>query len=195
MKTLAIVEAAAAIQEPLEPHAIAEAGAWAPKSIRDVEWALECLAESEAEVVAIDAQLSDLIARATARADAIKAKAQSRIAFFGGRVAEFAEAHKGELLVGKKKSREFLSGRVGWRKKGGKLVVTDKAALSDWLTTQDPALFRVEVKPEMKALQDLCRTTGIVPPGTDFEPERDEVFVETTPLPTLNAAPQKEMDK
>jgi phage host-nuclease inhibitor protein Gam len=191
--TLAIVEAAAAVQEPLEADAIARDGAWAPRSIRDVEWALECIAESKAEVADIDAQLEDLITRAKARAEKIKGPAQNRIAFFSGRVAEFAEGHKGDLLVGKKKSRDFLSGRIGWRKKGGKLVVADKAALADWLSTQDPALYRVEVKPEMKALQELAATQGIIPPGCDFEPERDEVYVEAAPLPTLNAVPRKEL--
>jgi phage host-nuclease inhibitor protein Gam len=189
--TLAIVEAAAAAQEPLEPLAIAEAGAWAPKSIRDVEWALECVAESEAEIASIDEQLSDLIARATARAEKLKASAANRVAFFKGRVAEFAENHKAELLIGRTKSRQFLSGTVAWRRKPAKLVVTDKDALAKWLETQDPSLFRVTVAPEMRALQELTTTTGIVPPGTDYEPERDELTVKATPLPTLNAAPDR----
>ena len=184
-----LVTAAAAAQEPLEADAIVEKGAWAPQTIRDVEWALECVAESEAEVAEIDGQLADLVARATARAETLKARAQGRIDYMKGRVAEFAVANRADLLVGKAKSRNFLSGKVGFRKRGGKLKVEDKKALEVWLSTQDPRFFRVTLAAEMAELQKQFAQDGVVPPGCTFESERDEVYVEAEPLPTLTAAP------
>ena len=191
--SLAIVEAAAASQEPLEPAAIVEAGVWEPRTLRDVEWCLEQIAESEAEQADIDEQLRDLIARATARADKIKAGSQNRVAFFTGRVSQFAEKNKADLLIGKAKSRQFLSGKIGWRRRSGRLVVTEKIALADWLATQDPSLFRIKIEPEMKALQAQVQKDGIIPPGCTWNEEMDELYVEASPLPTLNAAPAKEI--
>jgi phage host-nuclease inhibitor protein Gam len=184
--TLPIIEAALATQEPMEPDAIVEKGAWAPQTIRDVEWALEMAGESEAEVASIDEQEADAIARIKARADALRAKAERRATYFKGRVAEFASAHRADLLVGTKKSREFIAGSVAWRKKAGGLVVTDKAALEAWLATQDPSLFRIKLEPEMKALKALLDTQGIIPPGCDLRPEVEELTVKTNPLPTLS---------
>jgi phage host-nuclease inhibitor protein Gam len=174
----------------MEPDAIVEHGAWAPQTIRDVEWALECIAESEAEVAEIDGQLADLVARATARAEALKARAMNRVTFFKGRVAEFAVANRADLLVGKAKSRNFLSGKVGFRKRGGKLRVDDKEALAAWLAGQDPSMFRIRLEPEMAVLQKQFQTDGVIPPGCTFESERDEVYVEASPLPTLPPAPR-----
>jgi phage host-nuclease inhibitor protein Gam len=181
-----LVAAAAEAQEPLEPDAIVERGAWTPQSIRDVEWALECIAESEAEVAEVDGQLADLIARAQARRDLIASRAQNRIDYMKGRVAEFAVAHRADLLVGKAKSRNFLSGKVGFRKRGGKLKVEDKKALEAWLAGQDPKFFRVSLAPEMAALQEQFQKDGVIPVGCTFESERDEVYVEAAPLPTLS---------
>jgi phage host-nuclease inhibitor protein Gam len=188
-----LVTAAAAAQEPLEADAIVEKGAWAPQTIRDVEWALEMAGESEAEVASIDEQEADAIARIKARADSLRAKAERRATYFKGRVAEFAAAHRSELLVGTKKSREFIAGVVAWRKKAGGLVVVDKAALQAWLSTQDPSLFRVKLEPEMDTLQKQFKETGIVPPGCDFRSDTEELTVKATALPQLSASIQKEM--
>jgi phage host-nuclease inhibitor protein Gam len=187
-----LVAAAAEAQEPMEPDAIVERGAWTPQTIRDVEWALECIAESEAEVAEIDGQLADLIARATAKRDILAGRAQRRIDYMKGRVAEFAVANRADLLVGKAKSRNFLSGKVGFRKRGGKLRVDDKEALAAWLSTQDPSMFRIRLEPEMAVLQKQFQTDGVIPPGCTFESERDEVYVEAAPLPTLSP-PAKEL--
>lgn len=187
MSTVNLVKAAEESQEPLEdysPDALAAGGSWMPSSIRDLEWALECVAESEEEIAQVDAQLADVIKRATARADKLKAMAQRRAHYFSGRVAEYAEAHRSELLTGTKKSRELIAGRIGWRKKGGRIRVEDKAALAAWLETQpvERGLARVKLEPDMAALQANCKETGEVPPGCTFEEERDEVYVEAEML-------------
>jgi phage host-nuclease inhibitor protein Gam len=155
---------------------------WRPKTIQEIEFALECLSESETEINEINSQLAEVIARAEARATHIKGAANRRASFFRACIAQFAEQYRQDFLVGKKKSRDFLSGRVGWRKKGGRLKVEDKDALASWLTGQDASLYRVRVEPEMAALQEHARTTGEVPPGTVWDEERDEIFVESTPL-------------
>jgi hypothetical protein len=38
-------------------------------------------------------------------------------------------------------------------------------------------LARIKVEPEMRALQDYCRSANIIPPGTELEPEREVAFV------------------
>lgn len=185
MSATELVRAAEAAQDPLEdfsPDVIATAGQWKPRTIRDVEWALECIGESEAEVAAVEAQLADVIARAKVRAAHIREAANRRANFFRTVVQDFANQNRADLLVGKKKSRDFIAGRIGWRKHGGRLRVEDKDALGEWLEGQDASLYRVEVKPEMSALQAHARDTGEIPPGCVWEEEHDELYVEATPL-------------
>ena len=184
--SISIVEQAEAMQAPVEEH-LAPPG-WNVKNESDAEFAFRCVNESQAEIDNIDAQLTALIVAATERADAIKAKAQSRVSFFTAALATYAEQHKGELLIGKKRSRDFIGGTFSWRKKGGGPVVTDKAALVSWLTEHgDPSLMRVRVEPDLVAIKASIEATGVIPTGMDIEPERDELQVKATPLPILSA--------
>jgi phage host-nuclease inhibitor protein Gam len=187
-KALELVQAAAAVQEPLDADAIVATGAWSPKNKNDVEWALEEAARSQGEIDAINAQLKDLIARATIRAGQLMLTAENRKAFFLGRVAEWAAPRREELLVGKKKSVDFLAGRVGWRLKTGRLVVTEKLALNEWLADQEPRFYRVVLEPQMKELQAQTKIDGIIPPGCTYNEEMDELFVEANGIPELPAA-------
>lgn len=188
-----IVEAAAAAQGPVEGEALAPAG-WQVRSIADAEWAGEEVGASLEEIRQVDAQLADLIARATARADAIKAKAQKRVAFFTAALTHFAETNKTDLLIGKKRSRELVSVTFAWRKKPAKVVVTDKAQLVEWLSQHgDPALMKVTVTPDIRAIDASILATGVLPPGIDLEPESESLTVTATPLPTISGTPSKEM--
>ena len=188
-----LVDQAEALQEPVEGEVLAPPG-WAVRSVADVNFAFSCKLESEAEIASIDAQLADLVAQATARADSIKAKHQSRAAFFTARLVDYVEAHKGELLIGKKRSHEFLAGTVSWRKKAAKVVVTDKAALVEWLSQNgDPALMRVTVAPDLKAIDASIQATGVLPPGLDLEPESETLTVNATALPVISGTPHKEI--
>ena len=189
-----IVAAAEASQEPVEGEALAPPG-WRCRSIADAEFAFECVGESEEEIRQVDAQLADLIARATARADSIKAKAQKRVAFMTSCLVAFAEENKATLLTGKKRSRELVGGTFAWRKKGGKLLVTDKPALVEWLQEHgDPALMRIKVEPEVAAIDAMIKATGVLPPGVDLEPETDSLTCKATPLPVISGTPNKEIE-
>jgi phage host-nuclease inhibitor protein Gam len=186
--TLPIIEAALATQEPMEPDALAREGAWsiAPLDLSGYEFALRCAGESQAAIAAWEAAAKAAHDAIDARLADLKAKEEPRIAFFMGRVAEAAERDKDTLLLGKKRSREFLAGKVAWRRKPAKVVIDDRAALVDYLTKNgDPDLVRVKVEPDLKAIQDRFAKDGVLLPGTSFESERDELSVEPLPTPTL----------
>jgi phage host-nuclease inhibitor protein Gam len=189
-----LVAAAEAAQEPLDAFEGQEItpGLWHPTDEREANRALGYVAESEAAVLSAKAQLDDLIATLTARFDAVVAPHIRRAEFYRRGLEQYAEENKRTLLIGKAKSRQFIAGRIAWRRKPGRLVVTDKEALQAWLSTQDPSLFRVALSPEMKALQEKFNRDGVIPPGTEFQPERDELSIEAEQFPTL-PAPAKEL--
>jgi phage host-nuclease inhibitor protein Gam len=164
--------------------------AWRIENLQSADWALSRLAECDAEAAAIDDQAEAAIARIRARADALKMKAAKGSSFFRFKLAEFAERERGNLLTGKRKSREFVHGKIGWRSKPERLEVTDKDALTAWLAVQTPerGLYRVEFKPEMRALQELLRTTGEVPPGCEVKPAEESLTVEAL-------APERALEK
>lgn len=155
-------------------------GGWQITTIQSADWALLRLAECEAEATEIDRQAEAAIRRVRERADALKAKAARGASYFTFKLMEYAERSRGEIVKGKKKSRDYLHGRIGFRKKGGKLRVTDKDALRDWLVTQpvESGLYRMSIEPEMRALQEACKADGIVPPGMEWEPEYEDITIE-----------------
>jgi phage host-nuclease inhibitor protein Gam len=186
--SLAIIDAALATQEPVDADALAREGAWAikPVDLSGYEFAFRCAAESQAVIASWQEQARLAHAAIDARLAELVAKEEPRVTFFLGRLAEAAERDKLSLLTGKKRSREFLNGAVKWRRHPAKLVVEDRAVLVEHLTTNgDPALVRVKVEPDMKAIQARFEADGVLMPGCSFESERDDLTVETTPLPTL----------
>jgi len=157
-------------------------GPWMPSTIQDVDWALRRKAECEKEAAEIDSQLSAAISAARERADALKAKALRGAAFFELRLSEWANANKAEIVRGKRKSREFLHGKISFRESPAHLEVTDKNALRDWLLSQpvEAGLYRIKPEPEMAALQEHFRLTGEVPPGTTPIETHDNLTVKAT---------------
>jgi phage host-nuclease inhibitor protein Gam len=155
-------------------------GPWRIDSLSDADWALSRLAECEAEADEIERQAEATIQRVRARAAELKAKAERGAGFFRFKLLEYAEAHRADILHGKKKSRDFLHGRIGWRKAGGGLAVTDKEALGAWLRAQpiESGLYRVKVEPEMAAIQAVFRETGEVFPGCEPKPETETIHIE-----------------
>jgi phage host-nuclease inhibitor protein Gam len=157
-------------------------GPWQIETTGSADWALSRLAECEAEADEIDRQVAAAVEKLKARGEDLKARAARGASFFRYKLLVYAETHRASLLTGKKKSRDFLHGRIGWRKKGGRLAVEDKAALEAWLLAQpiERGLYRMKVEPEMKALQALCSETGEVPPGCGFVPEYEDIVIEAS---------------
>jgi phage host-nuclease inhibitor protein Gam len=168
-------------------------GPWQITDLGGVDWALSRLGECEQETEEINAQRVAAIAAIEARVEKLQLRAARGAAFFRTKLAIWAENNPDAIRQGKKKSRTFLHGSVGTRKKGGRLVVTDHDALVAWVREQPPekGLFRIKVEPEMKEIQKLYAFGGEVPPGTDFDPERDEIEIKAEQL-TKAIQPVKE---
>ena len=154
-------------------------GSWSITDLGSADWALSRLGECEAESAEIEAQRVAAVAAIEARAEKLKNRSARGAAFFRMRLAIWAEKNPDMIRQGKKKSRAFLHGSIGTRKKGGLLKVIDKIALEAWLREQPPerGLFRLEVKPEMKEIQKLFATQGEIPPGCNVDPEREELEI------------------
>ena len=153
---------------------------WAIADIGSLEWAMSRIADLQEEQAENEVALAEAHKRLDARAAQLQDKVNRGLGFFKGAVMRYMEAHRAELLKGgKKKSRSMLYGILGWRSAGGRLKVTDKDALAAWLMQQpvELGLYRVKVEPEMRALQDYCRSANIIPPGTELDPEREVAFV------------------
>ena len=153
---------------------------WTIQKVPDLEWALMRLANLESQIAEINAAEEEAHRRIAARATGLKDRIRRGIVFFSAHVQEFASRSRDALLGGSnKKSRTFLYGTVGWRKRPGKVVVQDREALVKWLQQQpDTDLFRITIEPEMKALQELCKRTGEIPPGCTYEEEHEQFYVD-----------------
>lgn len=150
------------------------------ENLQTADWCLRRIAECEAEAAAIDEQYAAAVAALTERRDALKAKAARGAGFFRFKLTEYAERERGSLLKGKKKSHDFLHGRIAFRSKAERLEVVDRAALAEWLSMQpvEEGLYRVRVEPEMRALQERFRATGEVFPGCEVKPAEETISIE-----------------
>ena len=177
---------AASTQTEREMFTIDDVGAesvdpnWKITDLQSADWALSRLAECQAEAAAIDAQAEAAIARIRQRADALKMKAAKGESFFRFKLSEYAERERSTLLHGKKKSREFVHGKIGWRAKPERLEVTDPEALETWLRAQpiESGFARWEVKPDMKALQEHYKAAGVIPDGCSVKEASESLTVE-----------------
>jgi phage host-nuclease inhibitor protein Gam len=156
-------------------------GGWLIRDLGSADWAISRVAECQAEAAEIDRQADAAIERINRRREALKEKAARGEAFFRARLLMFAETHRDEILTGKKRSREFVHGRIQFRKKAERLVVKDREALLAWLATQpvEAGLYRVRLEPELRAIQDRFKTAGEIPPGCEVEPESETVEIKT----------------
>jgi phage host-nuclease inhibitor protein Gam len=155
-------------------------GGWAIENLPSADWALARLTECESESDEIDRQAKAAIQRIRTRADELKAKAAKGAGFFRHKLTEYAVRHRADLLgSGKRKSREFVHGKIAWRSKPERLVVDDPAALEAWLLAQpvEDGLYRMKVEPEMRVLQERLKSGGEVPPGCRIHLEPETITV------------------
>lgn len=158
-------------------------GRWQIDSLQSADWALARLAECEAEAAEIDRQARAAIERVKARAEEIKAKAARGAGFFRFKLTAYAETHRTALLgTGKKKSRDFLHGRIGWRAKPERIQVDDPAALEAWLLAQpvEAGLYRMKVEPEMAEIQRRFKEREEVPPGCSIKVEPESIEIKAS---------------
>lgn len=155
-------------------------GVWAPKSEVDLEFCLRRLGECQAEIAKHKEAYNAEVTRLEMRLEQLNAKAQRGATFFQSVLHNYVQAHRGELLTGKKKSRDFLHGRVGFRANGGGLEVVDKEALLAWVRQQPVELgfLRITEAPALDEIKRHFKACGEVPPGTDVKPEGEKFYCE-----------------
>lgn len=158
---------------------------WQVTDLGGLEWCLEKLSAAAAQIAENEALGKQAIARLKVAIDKIALRVESinrplasRATFFESKAKNYAMEHKDEFVQGKKKSRSFPAGSVGFRKSGGNLVLLDPAKAIAWAKRQPNALdlYAVEEKPILAALKAHCKATGEVPEGCELEPEIDEAF-------------------
>ena len=160
-------------------EAIEESQPWRIDGVEALAWAMERLAKAEDErskvLEVFNAYAKRLDGWKQDRLDAIEAGT----AYLTAEVARYSTEHRKELVKGKTKSIDLPAGTVSWRKVGGKLVVTDREALTKWCIEAGPeaGLFRVKTEPDMRALQEYFKKFGEIPPGTDAEPETESISI------------------
>ena len=156
--------------------------AWRVSDLAAADWALRRMAECAAEQEEIDRQAAEAIQAIEKRAAALKAKAERGCAYFRFQLTRFAEEHRDTLVAGKKKSRDFVHGRIQFRSSPERLKVADPAELEGWLLAQpiEKGLYRLKVEADKRALSDLFKATGEIPPGCEVEVSRESVTIEAS---------------
>ena len=153
---------------------------WKIENVSSLEWALGRVAQLKERYTAIEDAATEARNRVAARAEQLVGKVNRGIAYFTAHIEKYATEHRDEILGGgKAKSREFIHGTVGWRKRSGRLVVVDDQALRGWLVEQgDDTLYRVKIEPEMQLLQARFRSDGVIPPGCEFVADTEKFYME-----------------
>jgi phage host-nuclease inhibitor protein Gam len=155
---------------------------WRIESIIDADWALERLRALDQEISDAEEMEQAAVARIKLRTQKLTAAAQRGKEFFYGKLREYAETHRPELVSGKKKSRALTHGTIGWKKAGGQPVKKDEAALLDWARAQPPEseFLKIEESPNWALIKAHVKKTGELVPGTDLEPEREDFYIDVT---------------
>jgi phage host-nuclease inhibitor protein Gam len=164
--------------EPYQEESISQD--WRIQDLSTADWALSRVADLERELEENEEVAKAAIARIEARKQLLNEKVERGLRFFRSHLAAFAQEHRSALLGGgKKKSRSLLHGTLGWKKSGGRLEVRDRAALLEWARLQPVELgfLRITEAPALDEIQRQFKLTGEVPPGTDVQPEVEEVVI------------------
>jgi phage host-nuclease inhibitor protein Gam len=172
--------------ETLDIIAEVESEAWHIKGPYDRIFAMEVLAKAAFEKARnkslYDAAKARLDAWLTSREEAI----DSGVAYVKAEMERDATIHRAELVKGRSKTIDLPNGTISWRKKGGRLVVTDPEALAKWCVEEGPdkGLYRVKTEADLTKVQALFKATGVLPPGTEYEPEVESITIKPS-MPLL----------
>lgn len=161
--------------------------AW-PRTIDDVEKALQWAGEAERELAEVQAMVDAHLEAVKARAAAMTAAPSRRLTGLLERVEAWAVANRGEVVRGKAKSRQLLTGSIGFRAVPEKVLVLDEVAFLAWAQAERLDLVVLKPSIDKKALNAFVTQTGELPPGIDVKPATEAVTVKALSLPTLPAA-------
>lgn len=159
-------------------------GEWRVANLVDLDWCLKRIGELELEKSDNEQMARVRIAEIQVRLEKLNARAQFGIGFFQGKIREYAEAHRDELITGKKKSRAFIHGSIGWRKTGGAPVKVNPESLLEWARSQpiEKGFLRIREEPAWDTIKEHVKNTGEVPNGVDLEPEDEFGSFRVEPL-------------
>jgi len=166
---------------------IAAKGPWQIEGPDSCDWALGKLAEARAQVAEIERQAEAARAVIESRRAAILRRIGGEVAFFESAILTYAQTHRADIVNGKRKSKDYLHGRIAFRAKAGRLVIEDAAALAAWLDTRsiEEGLSRVKTEPVKAALDAYFERTNDLPPGCKYELPTESITAETVEVPAL----------
>jgi phage host-nuclease inhibitor protein Gam len=161
--------------------------------LSSVEHHLARVGDEEADIARLDAAAAAAITAITKRHEFLVRKTQVRAAYRRTLIEEWVRSHRDEIVKGKRKTRDFLTGSISIRTNPEKVVVNDPEATLAW--AQDKHLELVNPKPTLdkKALDKLVLGTGEIPPGVDVNPATETILIKPHPLPTIDATTTKEI--
>jgi phage host-nuclease inhibitor protein Gam len=171
------------VQEPYrddEDEAVREDGPWEPSDLNSVDWALKRIGALEKEISDNEEMASRRIQEIHERLGRLNEKAMRGVEFFRKRLEAYAISNRDALLGGgKKKSRGFIHGTVGFRKKPGLLKTVDRAALMAWVRELpvEMELVRMKEEPDLDRIKKHAEEKQLVPPGMQWEPEVEEIQI------------------
>ena len=134
---------------------------WTVRSASDADWALERIAAAQREIAEAEEQFRAAVKRLEERRDALLKAPARTVEFFHGHLRMWAEGNREAICSGKRKSRAFIHGRVGWRTAPLKLEVVDSGPLRQWAHGLE--LVREEL--DEPGIRAHFKATGEVPPG------------------------------
>ena len=141
-------------------------------AVRDessANWLVRKLVEADAHIQRVKQQAEREIGRTQRERDFLFMR-------FGPELERWA---KKELAKhkGRRKSLLLLSGTVGFRRLGTKLVVDDESKLLAWAKRHCRAVVRIIERISKTALNEHLTTTGEIPSGAHVEPPHEKFYV------------------
>lgn len=154
-----------------------EKAPWRVTTVADADWALRKISEAERELAAATEYAEAYIAKIKCWLDREKARARHAVAFFEGELERYA---LDAIAPGQRKqSISTPSGKFGFRRAPGKIVVDNDGAVLDHLTVVGwDDCVRVRRSVDKAALKKRFQATGELVPGTTWD-EGDRRFYTT----------------